>query len=109
MSPACSTASAKRARSLSRVVLSAASLISLSTGLEGALSDMIYRLLLYRLQEGPRTGWGNVDNALRDIYEAKLSIIHPRQSILIALDVLRTENWGEEGKDLRVGLFSLSS
>lgn len=103
LSPSCSTTSVKRARSLSRVVVSASSLIFLSTGFKGALGNMIYRLLLYRLQEGPRTGWENVDNALRNVFEAKLSIMAPKQNILAALDVLRTENWGEEGKGLRVG------
>lgn len=109
LTPPCSTTSVKRARSLSRVVASAAALTSLSIGLEGALTDKVYRLLLYRLQEGPRTGWENVDNALRDAFDAKLGVIHPRQNILVALDVLRTETWGDEGKELRVGLSILSS
>lgn len=104
LSSSCSTTSIKRARSLSRLIKSAASLISQPIGVESALSDMIYCLMLCRLQEGPRPGWENVDIALCNVFEAKLNITHTRRSILVALDILRTENWGDEGRDLRVGL-----
>ena len=70
----------------------------ISAGLEGALGNIVYRLFSCRLLEGPRPGWESVDDALRDVFEAKLDITPPRQTILVALDVLRTEKLGRCGQ-----------
>jgi serine/threonine-protein kinase ATR len=104
LSPCCSTTSIKRARSLSRIVTATASLLSFSTGFESALGNLIYRLVLYRLQQGPRVGWESVDIALRHIFDAPLDVLPLGQNVVPALDILRTENWGDAGKDLRVSL-----
>jgi hypothetical protein len=66
------------------------------------LGNLIYRLLLYVLQDGPRSGWEIVDSSLRRIFEAPLDILPLGQNIMTALNVLRTESWGDSGKELRV-------
>jgi hypothetical protein len=104
LSPSCSTTSIRRARSLSRIATSTASLLSLSTGFENALGNLIYRLVLYRLQQGPKVGWENVDIALGQIFDASPDPLPLYQNIVPALDILRTENWGDAGKNLRVSV-----
>ena len=104
LSPSCCTTLSKRARSLSRIVQSTAMLASLSTGFESALGNLIYRLLLHMIQEGPRSGWETVDSALRQVFKTPHHILHVGQNIVTALDVLRTESWGDSGKELRVGV-----
>jgi hypothetical protein len=81
--------------------MSVASLLSLSTAFENALGNLVYRLLLHRLQDGPKIAWQIVDSTLQQIFETSLDIL-PGQNIAAAVDILRTENWGEAGNGLRV-------
>jgi serine/threonine-protein kinase ATR len=104
LSPSCSTTSSKRARSLSRIVESTAALASLVTGFESALGNLIYRLLLHMLREGPKTGWELVDSTLRQIFEGPPDTLPLGQNIVTAFDILRTESWGDSGKELRVSV-----
>ena len=101
LSPSCSTTSIKRARGLARIVISVASLLSLSTAFESALGNLVYRLLLHRLQDGPKIAWQIVESALQQIFETSIDML-PGQNIAAVVDILRTENWGEAGKGLRV-------
>ena len=89
---------------MSRIVGSITLLQSLSAGFDSSLGNLIYRLLLLRLQEGPRIGWETVDDALRQTFTASvpLHILPLGQNIVAALDILRTETWGDAGNDLRV-------
>ena len=66
------------------------------------MKNLPYRLLRYRLEEGPKVGWQPLDLAFRKMFEKPLVILPAKADILAILDTLRTENWGDEGDDLRV-------
>lgn len=102
LSPSSSTTSKKRARSLAQVVKAIGALMSLSSRTRSHLDKLVSRLVLLRLQEGPRPGWECVDGALCGMFDPSIEITSLKQHYDAMLDAVRTETWGEAGKDLRV-------
>ncbi|KAH7912967.1 hypothetical protein BJ138DRAFT_1134431 [Hygrophoropsis aurantiaca] len=96
----CPTSSAIRSRSLARVV-DAAHSFSVhfrGFGLQEALDMMPCHLLLRRLEEGPKQGCEIVESILTrnppDIHQASAFVIP-------ILNILRIEDWGDDGQTLR--------
>lgn len=102
LSPACSTTSVNRAHSLLKLVSAATLLNSLPSSLGGGLSDLVLRLVRYRLVQGPKAGWDEIDPVFAKILESS-NIPSPSYTALDELlSLLQAEQWGEAGKDLRV-------
>lgn len=83
-------------------MISIRSLLSLSNVYEDALSNLIHRMLIRRLQDGPRAHWDGVDDSLRQVFQGAYFVQPSRQCTSTVLDVVRSENWEEAGKGLRV-------
>jgi len=106
LSPCCNMSSIKRSRSLTQLVTSATSLLSLSLGFEGATENLLCRLLRYRLQEGPHSDWKSLDLALPLAFERSLVYPPNKAVVVLILDELRKDTWGDVGKELRVRAIS---
>lgn len=78
--------------------------MSLTDYARDCLGSLISRLVLLRQQEGPRPGWESVDRALCVILDATVELSPIKQHYNAVLEAVRTETWGEAGKDTRVGI-----
>jgi serine/threonine-protein kinase ATR len=107
VSPTCISTDARRARAISRLVLAA------STGLQSlppynAIADpMRLHLLVRRLSDGPSDAWESSDKLLAAAFSAPFSRPILRADAISVLALLRQEQWGEHGGQLRVSLYNL--
>ena len=97
----CATTPCRRSRSLARIAGSARTLLDPFPGSRCLFDDLLCRLLLKVLREGPNAAWDSSYLVLQaqaltcgDILQ--LSDVH------MILDLLRGETWGDEGNALRV-------
>lgn len=104
----CPTTAAKRVKCLTIAVSSTKLLLSTHRVGEEALVYPLCRLLRSRLQEGPNTAWSDLDRTLSKAFESSRLCYFIDADIDNTIDVLRTENWGEEGQNLRVSSTSTS-
>ena len=105
LSPSCSTIAAKRVRSLSRIMASTNLLIPLSSAFQTPLRNLLYRTLIYRVHEGPKTQYEVLDEALERVFRDISGSSPPAQVIHAILEMVRIESWVEPGVHLYVGPF----
>lgn len=83
--------------------------MSLTDHARDCLGSLVSRLVLLRQQEGPRPGWESVDRALCAILDTTVEIGPLKEHYKAVLEAVRTETWGEAGKDTRVGTCEVTS
>jgi len=107
LSPSCPTTAAKRSRSLGQVIALVTPLLSLSGDFETALANLPYRLLRYRLEEGPKADRTTVDLILSKTLESPLRFPPAKANVTDTLEALRKQIWGITGKELYVSRMHL--
>lgn len=104
LSPTLSLGNVTRAKALVRVLTCLSFYVSVPHPMDHrtALSDLPHQLLRRRLMEGPKEGWEHVDAFLPSSFESPMFKPPSRADFVEILGLLRAEQWGDGGADLRV-------
>ncbi|KAF8897900.1 hypothetical protein BD779DRAFT_408472 [Infundibulicybe gibba] len=88
----CPTTSAIRARALFKIV-TCINIYSKSMLDRTPWNHILYRLLRYRLDEGPLPGWDVVDKLLCEIYCEGVIVSPTKAEVMVVISSLQTEVW----------------
>jgi hypothetical protein len=102
ISKSTNAASIKRAQSLQHVTLTISAILSSEIPCVDAVASLPLRLLRYRLEQGPRDGWDDLDLDLAKVFDTTRTATPSRLDLDGIVDILRAETWGDAGARLRV-------
>ena len=105
VSPACLTSDSKRARAITRLVTAVSSGLQCLVPFNSIADPMRLHLLIRRLNDGPNDAWAKSDTNLLQAFLAPFSQPILRVDARSVLVLLREEDWGDAGHNLRVRWF----
>jgi hypothetical protein len=79
-------------------------LSSLSPNFAHYIPDLLFRLLRYRVLEGPTTSWDIIDFEMQKVFQSRLFAAPSKADLMEIATILSTEAWGDVGNELRVYL-----
>ncbi|GJE85010.1 serine/threonine-protein kinase [Phanerochaete sordida] len=101
ISPACLTSDVKRARAMTRLVNAVCTALQSLEPFNAIADPMRLHLLIRRLNDGPSDAWTKSDVLLVHAFSSPFSQPAGRPDVLSVLMLLKDEQWGDEGQDLR--------
>ncbi|KAJ7228144.1 hypothetical protein GGX14DRAFT_547392 [Mycena pura] len=96
-SPSCVASREKRAWALSKLATLRPLLSSTSPNFAVHIPDLLFRLLRYRLVEGPTAGWDDIDSEMLKIVQSLPFTPPVKADMMEILSILSSDVWGDMG------------